>query len=144
MVNYLELSPNELTGGSPTLQDLAGLRDQGVAAVINLALTTSLDAIEDEAGVVASLGMQYVHIPVIWEAPTLQNLRDFFAARERFMGHKLFVHCVKNMRVSAFMYLYRVLRQRADQQEAYYDMAQIWEPEGTWASFIEEALNTLR
>jgi protein tyrosine phosphatase (PTP) superfamily phosphohydrolase (DUF442 family) len=140
MVNFLSLNPQLLTAGSPTVEDLAHLRDEGVEVVINLALTTSQDAIPDEAGEVSRLGMHYIHIPVIWEAPTVQNLQDFFTAVEHSQGRKLFVHCVKNMRVSAFVYLYRVLRQNADRQEAYFDMAQIWEPEGTWADFIEKSL----
>ena len=144
MVNYIPLSPLLLTAGSPTVQDLADLRDQGVEVVINLALPTSPAAIPNEAGEVARLGMQYVPIPVIWESPTLENLQDFFTACERCAGQKTFIHCVKNMRVSAFVYLYRVLRKGADPQEAYYDMAQIWEPEGTWAEFIETALKTAR
>jgi protein tyrosine phosphatase (PTP) superfamily phosphohydrolase (DUF442 family) len=142
MVNYLPLSSHLLTGGSPTLPDLADLRAQGVEVVINLALATSPDAIPDEAAEVAKLGMQYIHIPVIWETPTLENLQDFFAAYERCAERITFIHCVKNMRVSAFVYLYRVLRQSADPQEAYYDMAQIWEPEGTWATFIETAFKS--
>jgi protein tyrosine phosphatase (PTP) superfamily phosphohydrolase (DUF442 family) len=142
MVNYLALSSHLLTGGSPTLADLADLRAQGVEVVINLALATYPNSIPDEAAEVAKLGMQYIHIPVIWENPTPENLQDFFAAYERCAGQITFIHCVMNMRVSAFVYLYRVLRQSADPQEAYYDMAQIWEPEGTGATFIPDALKS--
>jgi protein tyrosine phosphatase (PTP) superfamily phosphohydrolase (DUF442 family) len=144
MVNFLALSPLWLTGGSPTPLDLSDLRRQDVEVVINLALATSPDAIPDEEQVVTRLGMDYIPIPVIWETPTLDNLQAFFTALERNTGRKIFIHCVKNMRVSAFMYLYRVLRQGADPQEAYYDMAQIWEPEGTWAQFIDQARTTIR
>jgi protein tyrosine phosphatase (PTP) superfamily phosphohydrolase (DUF442 family) len=140
MVNFLALSPLVLTAGSPTIEDLKNLMDEGVKVVINIAMIDSKDAIPNEGGVVESLGMEYILIPVIWEAPTLENLQAFFAACDRNTQRKVFIHCVKNMRVSAFLYLYRVLRQHADPQEAYYDMAQIWEPEGTWAEFIEKAL----
>jgi protein tyrosine phosphatase (PTP) superfamily phosphohydrolase (DUF442 family) len=142
MVNYLEVTPKVHTGGSPTVQDLQNLRAAGVEVVINLALNTSPDAIPDEAGVVARLGMRYIHIPVEWSAPMPANLRDFFAALDGCQGCPIFIHCVKNMRVSAFLYLYRVIRQGVNPEEAFYDMAQIWEPEGVWANFVENALNS--
>jgi protein tyrosine phosphatase (PTP) superfamily phosphohydrolase (DUF442 family) len=134
------LSPLVQTAGSPTVEDLENLHNTGVDAVINLALTTSMDAIPDEDRVVKGLGMEYIHIPVIWESPTLDNLQSFFAACLRCSGRKVFIHCVKNMRVSAFLYLYRVMCLGTDPQEAYADMAKIWVPEGNWAEFIEQAL----
>jgi protein tyrosine phosphatase (PTP) superfamily phosphohydrolase (DUF442 family) len=143
MVNYVEVLPHVHTAGSPTIQDLKNLREQGVETVINLALSVYPDAIPDEAGVVASLGMEYIHIPVEWTAPTQANLLDFFAAFERVRQRPVFVHCVKNMRVSAFLYLYRVIRLHEDDGEVDYDMAQIWEPEGVWAEFIDQVLKML-
>lgn len=140
MINDLQLSPTLYTGGSPSLIDLVNLQAAGVQVVINLALVTSPNAIPDEAGEVARLGMEYIHIPVIWEDPTRQNLADFFAAMERCQGKIVFVHCVKNMRVSAFIYLYRILRQGWAPDDAILNLIEIWEPEGTWAAFIEEAL----
>lgn len=141
MVNYLEVSAEWSTGGSPTLADLQAAQAAGVAVVINLALADSPGILPAEGARVAELQMEYIHIPVVWEKPTPENLRDFFAALERCRGRKLFIHCVKNMRVSVFLYLYRVLRQGAEPHAAYLDMAQIWQPEGVWAAFIEQELN---
>jgi hypothetical protein len=59
---------------------------------------------------------------------------------ERCQGKSVFVHCVKNMRVSAFIYLYRILRQGWTSDDAILNLIEIWEPEGTWAAFIEDAL----
>jgi protein tyrosine phosphatase (PTP) superfamily phosphohydrolase (DUF442 family) len=140
MINELQLSPTLYTGGSPNLIDLVNLQAAGVQVVINLALVTSPNAIPDEAGEVARLGMEYIHIPVIWETPTRQNLADFFDAMERNQGKGVFVHCVKNMRVSAFIYLYRILRQGWAPDDAILNLIEIWEPEGTWEAFIEESL----
>lgn len=140
MINNLQLSPTLYTGGSPDVQDLQNLQAAGVQVVINLALVTSPDAIPDEAGEVARLGMEYIHIPVIWETPTRQNMVDFFAAMERCQGKNVFVHCVKNMRVSAFIYLYRILRLGWAPEDAILNLIEIWEPEGVWETFIEDAL----
>ncbi len=137
MVNFLRLTPLLASGGSPSLADLEGLREEGCEVVINLALTTSPGALPLEDEHIRRLGMQYIPIPVVWEDPTRQNLMDFFAAMDACRERSVFVHCVKNMRVSAFIYLYRVLRLGADPQDAHQDLVKIWEPEGIWLDFIQ-------
>ena len=44
------------------------------------------------------------------------------------------------MRVSAFVYLYRVLRQGVDESTARNDLHRIWQPNPTWQAFIDTAL----
>jgi protein tyrosine phosphatase (PTP) superfamily phosphohydrolase (DUF442 family) len=56
--------------------------------------------------------MAYVHIPVNFKAPTSQDFRAFCRVMEAFEDRPVFVHCAANMRVSAFVFLYRVLRQQ--------------------------------
>ena len=51
----------------------------------------------------------------------------------------VFVHCAANMRVSALMYAYRVAR-GMPRSEAAADLARIWEPNATWARYIEEVI----
>ncbi len=128
------------TAGSPTPQDLADLCAVGVSVVINLALATSPDALPVEATLVEELGMAYFHIPVEWENPTRQNLEDFFATLDSCRERITLVHCVKNMRVSAFIYLYRILRLGWAEASARPDLLKIWEPAGTWRDFISEML----
>lgn len=64
------------------------------------------DAITDEGSVVTSLGMKYVHIPVPLDRPTKEHLRSFIRVMRAMDGEKVWVHCVVNARVSAFMYQY--------------------------------------
>jgi protein tyrosine phosphatase (PTP) superfamily phosphohydrolase (DUF442 family) len=140
MVNFHRLTSTLASGGSPTLEDLENLRDAGCEVVINLALPTSPGAIPAEDEHVHRMGMQYIPIPVVWENPTRQNLMDFFDAMDACCERSVFVHCVKNMRVSAFIYLYRIRRLGANPQAARADLARIWEPEGTWKDFIQAML----
>jgi protein tyrosine phosphatase (PTP) superfamily phosphohydrolase (DUF442 family) len=84
--------------------------------------------------------MDYVHIPVVWENPTLEDLERFFTAMDALQGQKVFVHCILNMRVSCFVYLYRVIRQGVPEPRAREAMRKIWEPDVTWQAFIDEAL----
>jgi protein tyrosine phosphatase (PTP) superfamily phosphohydrolase (DUF442 family) len=140
MVNYMQVSYRLHTAGSPTLQDLRDLRAAGVEVVINLASDASLDSLPDEPTQVAALGMDYHHIPVAWEAPTRRNMEVFFDVLEAHRERVLFVHCVMNMRVSAFIFLYRVLRLGWAEENARRDMLKIWEPNSTWSDFIAKML----
>ena len=56
----------------------------------------------------------------------------------------MFVHCAANMRVSAFMFLYRVLYQRTAVADAERDLRAIWEPNEVWSHFIGEQLKSYK
>ncbi len=131
------------SSGQLSKADIERLPELGIEAVINLALPTSTDALPGEAERVTGLGLAYVQIPVIWKAPTIDRLRQFFAVMQAFEGRKIWVHCVMNMRVSAFLYLYRKLVRHEPEADARLPMDKIWIPDETWQSFIEEALNQL-
>jgi protein tyrosine phosphatase (PTP) superfamily phosphohydrolase (DUF442 family) len=138
--NFLRLSDRLATSGQPTEDQLTEIGQAGFDVVINLGLTGTDYALEDEAGLVRNLGMEYVHIPVIWEHPTLENLDEFTSTMEDHQGNKLFVHCAANMRVSVFMALYRILHLGWDRERAMEDVRKIWEPNATWDAFIQQAL----
>ncbi|MGE3536691.1 MAG: protein tyrosine phosphatase family protein [Candidatus Tectimicrobiota bacterium] len=138
--NMLELAPDLGTSGQPTSAQLATVQEAGYEVVINLATGATPRDLPNEAAVVAAHGMDYIHIPVIWEHPTTDDLQRFFAAMEATQGKKRFVHCIANMRVSAFVFLYRVLRQGVPLEEARASLAQIWQPNPVWQQFIDEAL----
>lgn len=57
-----------------------------------------------------------------------------------FQGTPLWVHCALNMRVSAFVYLFRRLRLNESDTEARRVMDLVWTPDEVWSTFIAEAL----
>jgi protein tyrosine phosphatase (PTP) superfamily phosphohydrolase (DUF442 family) len=130
------------TAGQPTQEQFRLVREAGFEAVINLALPTSDNALANEGSVVTGLGMSYVHIPVDFGAPTARDFRAFCGAMEAFEERPVFVHCAANMRVSAFVFLYRVLRQRVAMAEAERDLHALWQPNGVWSRFIQEQLKS--
>ncbi|MGH8442787.1 MAG: NUDIX domain-containing protein [Nevskiaceae bacterium] len=127
------------TAGQPSAGQFSLIASEGYACVINLAMASSQGALPDEAELVAGLGMQYTHIPVDFAAPTLEDLERFFDAVERAPG-KVFVHCIANKRVSAFLFLYRVLKLGHPVAEAELALYRIWTPDETWQAFIDRAL----
>ncbi|WP_299487217.1 protein tyrosine phosphatase family protein [Acaryochloris sp. IP29b_bin.137] len=138
--SFLALSDQIGTAGQPTVTQFEDIRAAGFQTVVNLALVDSTDAIPEESAIVSDLGMEYVHIPVDWEVPTLADLNRFFEVMDQRSNAQVFVHCAKNMRVSAFMYLYRVLRQRMPPEEAQEALLQIWQPIPHWQAFMDQAI----
>lgn len=142
--NFHAIDETLLTAGQPTAEELRSLAECGVQTVINLALPGSDHALADERTVVEALGMRYLPIPVIWEAPQGAAFAAFAAAMdaEREAGRQVFVHCATNKRVSAFVFLYRVIRLGVARDVAAVDLDKLWKPDGAWAPFVEDQLAT--
>lgn len=138
--NVLILDDHLGTSGQPTSAQLAAIKEAGYGVVINLATGTTPRDLPQEADVVAAQGMEYIHIPVIWEQPTAENFARFCEAMQATQVQKRFVHCIANMRVSAFVFLYRVLRQGTPVDEARATMHRIWQPNAIWQQFIDATL----
>jgi len=134
--NFRRLSPALTTSGQPDEAQFAALRDSGVETVINLALSTSPRALPDEAGTLATLGLRYIHIPVEFTAPTEADFEAFATAMDGLGDTPAHVHCAANMRVSAFLYRYRVERLGWTAAQARPDLDAIWEPDPIWQNFL--------
>jgi protein tyrosine phosphatase (PTP) superfamily phosphohydrolase (DUF442 family) len=139
--NFHPLGERFGTGGQPTEDQFQAVREAGFEAVINLALPTSDNALAHEGGIVTRLGLAYVHLPVNFEAPASRDFQAFRRVLDAFEDRRVFVHCAMNMRVSAFMFLYRVLHEKVAVAEAERDLHAIWQPDETWSRFIRQELN---
>ena len=129
------------TAGQPTEAQLAAIAAANYDVVINLALHDDPRySLKDEAALVRSLGMRYVHIPVVFSAPQPAQLTEFCTAMDESAGKKVLVHCAANDRVSAFVGLYRVLRQGWAKERAFALMHELWQPDEIWQRFIDTAL----
>ncbi len=140
ILNFVEITDRLGTGGQPTADQLAELAREGYEVVVNLALPTSDNAIPNEGELVSRTGMTYVHIPVKFDAPTAQDLATFRGVMRTFAGRKVFAHCALNMRVSAFVFLQRVLDEQLPVGNAAVDLHRVWEPDGVWRDFIARML----
>jgi protein tyrosine phosphatase (PTP) superfamily phosphohydrolase (DUF442 family) len=144
--NFLPLSEKLFTGGMPKAEQLEAAAQRGVNLVINLAPHEVMDALPSESELVTSLGMQYINIPVIWNTPTKDGLDRFMDVMDENKDKKILVHCQANFRATAFVALYRILRQGWNAEEAMAGMHQIWDAEDypIWKMFIEENLKRSR
>jgi len=124
------------TSGQPTEEQLARLPALGVTHVVNLALHSHTQALADEAGSTAALGMGYTNIPVAFDAPTEADFARFAALMDQLAGAVVHVHCIANLRVSAFLYRYACGRHPERQAEAAAELERLWRPGGVWAHFV--------
>ncbi len=138
--NYRRLSEEIATAGQPSEEELAAVAHAGFEVVVNLALHDAEYSLPEECRTVESLGMRYVHIPVVWERPLRSDLERFFEVIDEFSDKRVFVHCAANKRVSVFMALYRQRRQGWSADTVMPDVLAIWEPDDVWRRFLEEMI----
>jgi len=130
------------SSGQLSGRDIHALPALGIDVVVNLALPTSSNALPGEADLVTREGMAYVQIPVEWDRPRPEQFVQFAGVLDAFRGHKVWVHCAMNMRVSVFIYLYRRLVLAESVEAASFPMREVWTPDETWQAFIDQVLVT--
>ncbi|MBD2857502.1 protein tyrosine phosphatase family protein [Spongiibacter sp. KMU-158] len=137
--NYLPIHPDFASSGQPTESQFHLIKAQGFTTVINLAPHHAENALADEAGLLAKLGLNYHHIPVDFKHPTETDFAQFTQAMQTKPG-KVWLHCAANMRASAFVFRYRREQLGEPLEICLQDLHRIWEPYGVWAEFIRPAL----
>jgi len=140
---WQRINDRTTTSGKLLEADIARLADLGVRHVINLAPDSSDGALAGEAALLDAHGMHYSYIPVPFSAPEEAHFQSFIAAYET-GDHPVHVHCMANMRVSAFLYRYHRDIAGMAEAQARALMEQQWAPDPgsdhplmqTWGRFI--------
>lgn len=143
--NHIQMTEDIGTSGQPSREQLAQIADANFKTVINLAMPDSDNAIPDEGKVVTTLGMQYIHIPVPFDKPDAAHLKTFIGMMRALEGEKVWVHCVVNARVSAFMYQYLRFEKGYDADSAKNEILKSWEPkmDDVWKRFMALSLKDI-
>ena len=141
LLNRIDYSPSLTTAGQPTEAELPLIASADFDRVIFLAFTNHPKAIAHEDGIVRDQGLQFIHIPVEWESPSPADFAAFAAVMQTFTGGRTLVHCEVNFRASVFGFLYQVLYEGADVDEAMSLMQSIWVPNDTWKAFIVRVMS---
>ncbi|MFK7914214.1 MAG: protein tyrosine phosphatase family protein [Pseudomonadales bacterium] len=140
LTNFYAITDDIGTAGQPRPEQFALIAEAGYQTVVNLALPDSEHAIPDEGSIVTGLGMRYVHIPVQFDAPTLDDLRAFTGILQGLSGTRVLVHCVVNARVSAFVYLYLRHVRALPELQCRTPLLDRWQPQmdDVWSRFIAQ------
>ncbi len=134
------IHPNLMTSALPSAEDFSCMAAKGYEIVISLCQDIDSETLEDEDGLVSRAGMRYVHLPVTFEAPALKDyelLRDILRSLQ---NRKVWLHCARNWRVSAFMTIYHIVEMSMPHSEAEEIAYRAWQPDETWQAFVNEAI----
>lgn len=140
IINYREYSDLLASSGQPNQQQLQEIKDAGFERIVFLAFSDHEESLPNEDRIVKELGMDYVHIPIEWEAPTISDFRAFAAAMNSAPDRKTLVHCQVNFRASAFSFLYRVLYGDVPIDQAKDALDSVWVPNRTWRNLMFRVL----
>ena len=130
--NFVQLTENFGTAGQPTVDQFSTIAAHGYKHVINIGMPDHPDALPNEGEVVSALVMNYIHIPVPFESPTPDHVKLFCNLLAQIKHEKVFIHCIMNYRVSAFMYHYLSKVENLDEIKSRSVMFQKWKPEPAW------------
>ena len=106
--NYRKINDKLTTSGVVNEAILKTLSDSGYDLVINLLPPDNQHAILSEQQIVTAQGIEYINIPVDFDAPQVQELETFFEVMSQVGEKKIHIHCAANWRVSAFYGAYAV------------------------------------
>ena len=140
IIHYLEYSESLSSAGQPDAAQFQALKEAGFERVVFLAFSDHQESIANEDRIVKELGMDFIQIPVVWDAPTRSDFYLFAGSMKREPEKKTLVHCEVNFRASSFSFLYRVLYLNVPMEEAKDDLNSIWVPNSTWRSLIFDIL----
>jgi uncharacterized protein (TIGR01244 family) len=136
--NFRRVSERVTTSGLVNAAQLATLGSEGYQAVINLLPDSYEHAVHEEPEIVRDQGLDYVYIPVDFDAPTHDNFVAFSDAMRAHADDTVHVHCAANYRVSAFYGLYAQSQGLCTAAEADALVQDLWDPAGypAWTEFI--------
>lgn len=135
--NYINYNEKLSSSGQPSESQLHNIRKKGYDLVINLAPYDFAEGyLKNEESIVNDLGMDYVHIPVDFFDPKQEDFEIFADTMKNSSRKKIWVHCAANARASSFIFRYRCSILGENQEDAIWDLREIWEPVGPWEKFI--------
>ncbi|MEJ2620441.1 MAG: protein tyrosine phosphatase family protein [Candidatus Thiodiazotropha sp.] len=140
ITNYIKVSERIASSGQPEEHQFKAIAQAGYQVVINLAMPNSENAIPEEGYIVTARSMTYVHIPVPFDAPNAEHLKTFIGIMNGCRDQKVWLHCVVNKRVSAFLYQYLRVVDDWSHKEALKVMLPAWQPDDVWQEFMNLTL----
>ena len=143
ILNYVKINELISTSGQPKIEELELIANEGFEVVINLAMPTTSNALENEDKIVSSLNMSYIHIPVDFENPKISDLKLFLNILQALGANKVWIHCAKNYRVSAFMYVYHKYILHTPFEQIDLSIFDIWQPSLVWQELMKVQLEDL-
>jgi protein tyrosine phosphatase (PTP) superfamily phosphohydrolase (DUF442 family) len=139
VMNYHRIDQRLVTGGHLVDDGLAELKAEGVTVVIDLRDKPP----QGQKKKLAEQGIEWINIPIEWDDPETVDFERFSEAMEAHQDDHVLVQCAANYRASAMTYLYRVVVEQVDEDEAEKDLYAVWNPSEEnqqWTDYIKGIL----
>ena len=143
ILNHIKINELISTSGQLKIEEFEIIANEGFEVVINLAVPTTSNSLENEDKIVANLNMSYIHIPVNFENPKISDLKLFLNILQSLGANKVWIHCAKNYRVSAFMYVYHKYILHTPFEQIDLSIFDIWQPSLIWQELMKVQLEDL-
>lgn len=115
--NAAEPLPGWVTGGQPTVEQLAAFKAAGGEVVLD-----NRDPIEpralDEPAAVRAAGMEYLSLPIVHGAVTLDTMRRMHETVQKLAGRKALLHCSSGNRTAGGLIAYFILDKGMKEEQA--------------------------
>ena len=141
---FEQISDHLACSGQPTEEQFKEFVAGKFDIVINLGLLDTKYALENEKKLVLSLGMDYFHIPVVFEDPRLSELLLFISHMYQNEGKNILLHCAANYRASTFVGLYLFANESLQEEEVRDFVEDVWQPNTTWSKFLAEGIDHIK
>ena len=106
-----------VTGGQPTEQQLSAFKKAGGEVVLD-----NRDPMEprpfDEPAVVRATGLEYINLPMVHGAVTLDTMRQMHDALHKLFGRKALLHCSSGNRTAAGLIPYLMINEGMLEEDA--------------------------
>ena len=141
IINHFQVTDDISSSGQPTVEQFDEISSGGFDVVINLAMPDHENSIANEGSIVTSLGMTYIHIPVPFDSPDEEHFATFSGYMDALNDKRVWVHCIVNARVSAFLFRYLQDSRSFTAAEATTPILAQWLPnmDKVWKAFISHA-----
>ncbi len=106
-----------ITGGQPTEQQLKAFKAAGGQVILD-----NRDPMEprpfDEPAVTRALGLEYISLPIVHGAVTVQTMNQMHETLKKLAGKKALMHCSSGNRTSAALIPYLMIDKKMEQDDA--------------------------
>ena len=143
LMNYHRIDERLVTGGHVVDDGLSELKAEGVTVVIDLRDKPP----RGQQKKLAEEGIEWINVPIEWDDPEMVDFERFSKAMQEHQGDHVLVQCAANYRASAMTYLYRVVVEGVNDNEATEDLYAVWTPDEEnqrWTDYIAEVKDSQR
>ena len=145
VTNFARLETTIACAGATTPQAVAGLKQMGYAAIINLREASEAGAnIDAEAAAAKTAGITFIHLPFNAASPNPAVVDSFLKAVTDAKNQPAFVHCASGNRAAAMWMIKRMQIDKWDAERAGTEAAALGLTSGALKTFAIQYVESHR